>query len=389
MRRTPIAHILFPRANATRPVPEFAWAAARALYHTPDLDVTVVMPVPVKSMRALHSRGRRRRGASGWPTDLERRLRDLEPRPILVPYVPVPRRSTEMAAAAIGARLFRGPRAQRPAVVQGSFLDEGGYVATRVAHALGTKSLVVAHGTDVRAALGEVPGVGRTRRSLAALRGADHVVAVSHQLAQDLARLGCRAEVLPFTSSAGVFRLAPFQPRGGPEILFVGRVSRAKGAHLLIESLAKVSRKDATVKLVGPVVDVDVDGLASRFGVAERVKVAGEVTQDELPKIYRKATCLALPSAAEGLPCVLVESLLVGRPVVATQVGGIAELVTPRVGVLLDRANPTALARALDQVIEQAAGGLYSPDELRAHAMPYAWESVGPRLAASVRRLVA
>lgn len=387
MKRTPIAHIIFPRANPERPVPEFAWEAVRCLDATRDLDVGVYIPVPVGPFKALSSRMRQRRGAAGWPEGLDIALKRLEPRPHLVPYIPVPRRSTEAAAAAVAAYILTQPRARWPQLVQGSFLDEGGYAATRVAKVMGVPSLVVAHGTDVRTALGEVAGIGRTRRARSALLSATKVISVSHHLAHDLARLGCRADVLPFTATASRFPMAP-PSRKPPEVLFVGRVSKAKGADRLLEAFAKIRYRNATLRFVGPEVDVPVMRMAEELGIADRVFADGEVTQEGLQKYYARSSCLALPSTAEGLPCVLVEALLVGRPVVATRVGGVSELVNRRVGRLVEQDDSAGLARALDEVIEESRNGHYDCDELRAHALPYTWERVGPRLAQVVRDLL-
>lgn len=384
MKRIPIAHVIFPRPNLARPVPEFAWEAARRSADTPDLDVTVYMPVPLAAARPLSGAARRRRGASAWPAGLEGALLGLEPRPVLVPYLPVPRRSTEAAAAALAVHLLGRPR---PAVVQGSFLDEGGYAATRVARVLGCPSVVVAHGTDVRAARGEVPGVGRTRRARAALWGADRVLAMSHAMAQDLAGLGVRAAVLPFTSAAERFRLARHFPRGR-HLLFVGKLSVAKGVPVLLEAFARLAHRDATLRLVGPRADYPVEAEVARLGLEGRVTVLPEVPQEDLPKLYGKATCLVLPSQAEGLPCVAVEALLVGRPVVATRVGGLPELVDRGRGALVEVGDVAGLAAALDALLEQVSAGMFDPEALRAGAMPYAWESSGPRLGALVRGLL-
>ncbi len=387
MKRTPIAHIIFPRANPERPVPEFAWEAVRCLHGSRDFDVSVYIPMPIRPFRAWSSKMRQRRGAAGWPEGLDMALKRLEPRPHLVPYIPVPRRSTEAAAAAVAAYILTQSRARWPLMVQGSFLDEGGYAATRVAKVMGVPSLVVAHGTDVRTAIGDVAGIGRTRRARSALVSATKVISVSHHLAQDLARLGCRAEVLPFTATAARFPMAP-PSRKPPEVLFVGRVSKAKGADRLLEAFARTKYRNATLRFVGPEVDVPVMQIAAQFGIADRVFVEGEVLQDDLRKYYVRSSCLALPSTAEGLPCVLVEALLVGRPVVATRVGGVSEIVTSRVGRLVGPDNSIALARALDEVIEESRNGHYDCDELRAHALPYTWERVGPRLARVVRDLL-
>ncbi len=389
MKRTPIAHVIFPRPNAERPVPEFAWAAARALADAPDLDVTVYVPVPSALARRAHSAMRRARGAEGWPEGFEERLRALEPRPVLVPYLPLPRRSTEAAALALAAQLVRRARGGRPKVIQGSFLDEGGYAAAMVGKALGCPSIAVAHGTDVRVARGESPdGVGRRRRALEALRAADRVLAVSRELAQSLALLGTRAEVLPFTSRAADFPLAA-RRSGPPQLLFVGRVGRAKGVDLLLEAFSKLRKKDARLLLVGPMVgDLDVAAAAQQLGVGSRVEWLGEKPHAELPALYAGASCLALPSRAEGLPCVLVEALLSGRPVVATDVGGVAELVDDAVGRLVPPADVHLLAAALDQVLDAEREGRFDPRALRARALPFAWESAGPRLAALTRSLI-
>lgn len=387
MKRTPVAHVIFPRPSPTRPVPEFAWHAAAALTHTNDLDVTILMPVPVPVARRIQGWARRLRGSAAWPADLEAGLARLVPRPVLVPYLPAPRRSTESAAVALAAYLIRRPRAGRPQVVQGSFLDEGGYAAAAVGRVLGVPSVAVAHGTDVRVARAQTAdGVNRGRRARTTLARADHVVAVSHQLAQELAVLGVRAEVLPFTSDAARF-VASAPPEGAPEILFVGRVGRAKGVDRLLEAFSRVKHPAATVRLVGPSVgDVDVEKTIDVLGLSGRVFVEGEMPQDELPGRYARAACLALPSRGEGLPCVIVESLLSGRPVVATAVGGVGELVDDATGALVNDPSPDRLAAALDAVLERRHS--FDPEALRRRAMPYTWQASGPRLVSLTRSLL-
>jgi teichuronic acid biosynthesis glycosyltransferase TuaC len=389
LKRTQVAHVIFPRPNQLRPVPEFTWGAVQAIADTRDFDITVFMPLPIRPLRAFSSLSRQARGADPWPEDLEAQLLRLEPRPVLVPFVPVPQRSTESAAAALAAILMRRPRGSRPKVIQGSFLDEGGYTATTVGRVLDCKSIVVAHGTDVRAARGELGQGGKRRRALSALGAADRVVAVSTRLAQDLALVGARAEILPFTAKAATFPLAN-PPKGPPEVLFVGRVGRPKGVDLLLEAFSLIPRKDLTLHLIGADIgDLDVAKAAAQLGILDRLKVSGELPHDELPRYYSRATLTVLPSRGEGLPSVLVESLLTGRPVVASDVGGVRELVDDRVGALVSEPGPGPLARAIAETLQRAEAGRFTTASLRAAAMPYAWESVGPRLAEMTRQLIA
>lgn len=368
-------------------MPEFAWEAVRAHQNTEDLDVAVYLPVPVRSVQRLHGRVRRARGAEPWPDDLEDALLALEPRPKIVRYVPMPRRSTEVATAAIAAHLLKGPRASQPAVVHGSFLDEGGYAAAQVGRVLGVPSVVVAHGTDVRVARGlAAGGINRKRRALHALRDAARVLAVSQSLAKELSFLGQRADVLQFTSRGSLFQSAP-RADGPPEILFVGRVGRAKGVDVLLDAFARMESKDARLRFVGSDVgDFDLLARARELDIADRVVVEGEIAQSELPSRYAGAALLALPSRGEGLPCVVVESLLVGRPVVAANVGGLDEIVDDSVGRLVTPEDPVAFAKAMDEVL--ASPGAFPRHRLRQRAEPFTWEQIGPRLCDVTRSLI-
>lgn len=385
MKRTPVAHIILPAPRTTRPIPEFVWDAAFIAAQSRGLDVEVLMPVPHRALRRLQSIGRAARGNDTWTSDIDRALCALKPTPTLIPYVPIPQRSIESATAAITAHLIARPRAGRPAVIQGSFLDSGGYVAATAGRAIGVASIAVAHGTDTRAARGDddMPK-GRVRRARAALRRATEVIAVSHALARDLARFGRRTPVLPFTARPEQFGLQSFTDET-PIILFVGRIERAKGVDLLLEAFAKLDDRDVRLRLIGRTTgDIDVAAEAARLGISDRVEYLGELEQTAVAVHYGKARCLALPSRAEGLPCVLVEALLTGRPVVATDVGGVRDLVDDSVGRLVEPDDATELARGLREVLATA----FDPQRLRAHALPLSWADTGPKLEALTWRLI-
>jgi glycosyltransferase involved in cell wall biosynthesis len=83
------------------------------------------------------------------------------------------------------------------------------------------------------------------------------------------------------------------------------------------------------------------------------------------------ADVFCLPSIREGCPNVILEALSCGRPVVATTVGGIPELIEPHNGVLVPPSEPAALADALDQ----ALGREWDSAEIRRHASRFSWET--------------
>jgi glycosyltransferase involved in cell wall biosynthesis len=383
VRRSPIAHIVFPYPHAERPVAEFVWDAVRHVSEAPDLDVEVLMPVPLAPARAWASRLRTVRGAAAWPDELEAILAKLDPKPTLVRYVPLPRRSIESATAAIATALIARRRARRPVVLHGSFLDQGGYAAAVAARALDASALVVAHGTDVRMArTGD--DSGRARRARATLRYAHQVLCVSSALAGELAHLGRHAEVVRYGADDRRFTLGPKAPQPAL-VLFVGRLSRAKGVDLLLEAFAALAHTDARLRLVGPAGDVDVDTLARRYGIAERVERVGEVPHDALAAHYHQASVLVLPSRSEGFGCVLAEALLCGRPIVTTQVGGMVEIASSAVGDTVPGDDPRALAVALDRVLDAR----FDPAALRRAGQAYAWSTHAPKLLAHTRALLA
>lgn len=391
VKRTPIAHVVFPRPDPLRPVLGFVWDAIRALASAPDLEVDVLMPIPAKPARGPQAVIRQIRGASPWPADIESALGELDPRPILIPYVPLPKRSIESATFALSAHLLARNRALRPRLIQGSFLDEGGFAAAMAARVAGSRSIAVAHGSDVRAARGQIPaGHGRRRRALGTLRNASQLVAVSSYLAQELALLGSRCEVLRFTTTAARFPESPLPDKSAaPEVLFVGLIGRAKGVDVLLDAFARLTRKDARLRLIGSLAgDLDPRLEAERLGIGGRVAVDPAIAQEALGPVYARSSVVVLPSRIEGFGIVLVEALLVGRPVVGSDVGGIREIVDRSSGRLAHPADPASLAEAIDEVLALHDRRGWDTSRLRARALPMTWESAGPKLADLTRRVL-
>ncbi len=379
-RRPRVVHIVFSRPSISRPVSEFAWEAARVVAEADDCDFEVLVPVPMPIFRKLSSFSRQQKGRAAWPSGLEDALLRLTPTPTLVPFPPIPRTSIEAATAALAIPLAK----RRVDLIHGSFLDEGGFAAAWLGKVLRAKSIAVAHGTEVReAALGR--GTSRDRRTLYSLRTATRIVAVSRELAGSVERLGRSAEVIPFTARADRFTATPWGAR--PLLLFVGRVSTAKGADLLLEALSKSSRKDVIARFVGPPSpELDLRRRAEELGVAAQIELTGEVPLADMPRHYAEAACLVLPSKSEGLACVWVEAMLSGRPVITTDVGAAREVIRPENGVIVPSGDSKGLAEAIEDVIGRL--GTFTPDVIRESALPLSWEQQGQRLVDLTRTLI-
>lgn len=136
--------------------------------------------------------------------------------------------------------------------------------------------------------------------------------------------------------------------------LAVGRLEIPKDYPNLLKAFAKVIKIFPQTQLriagQGPLHD-DLQALAFNLGIAERVKFLGLRT--DIPDLLNVADGFVLSSAWEGLPNVVMESLAAGKPVVATRVGGVPELVEEeKSGFLVPPRDSEALARAMVRLME-------------------------------------
>ncbi len=149
----------------------------------------------------------------------------------------------------------------------------------------------------------------------------------------------------------GVYTPAPRKQNGVPKILCVGRLTPAKGQHLLLEACALIKRSGRPfhLTLVGDGEDrKSLENLAAALGLSPMVTFAGALGQDEVMGHYREADLFVLPSFAEGIPVVLMEAMALGIPVVATRITGIPELIEDgRDGLL---ATPGSLGELADRL---------------------------------------
>ncbi len=135
----------------------------------------------------------------------------------------------------------------------------------------------------------------------------------------------------------------------------IGRVDSFKGAPLLVRAAAEVvaKRPRAYFVFVGhaePGIQQALWELASEAGIDDRLRFTG--VRDDVPRIMNAMDVISVPSETETFGMVIAEAMAMGRPVVATRAGGIPELVEDgETGILVER-NPDALARAINDILE-------------------------------------
>jgi glycosyltransferase involved in cell wall biosynthesis len=181
-------------------------------------------------------------------------------------------------------------------------------------------------------------------------------------LAEKLMPLPFPQRVIAFGSPLQGDPLPPAR-RAAKVILTVGRVVERKGIVYLLRALPLIAAEvDAKVVIVGkgdPKVEADLRRVTEELRMGERVIFAGKVPEDELIRWYRDCDVFCLPAIVdsqgetEGLGVVLLEALTYARPVVASDVGGIPDIVRHgRTGLLCPQKDPGALARTLLELLK-------------------------------------
>lgn len=141
-----------------------------------------------------------------------------------------------------------------------------------------------------------------------------------------------------------------------PRFLAIGRLNEQKGMPLLIQAAAKLARDHVSFELTivgdGPLRET-LQTLIEQHQLQSRVVLAGWKTGPEIQTMIQQSRTLVMPSFAEGLPVACMESLAFGRPVIATAVAGIPELIRSGVtGWLIPAGSVAALCHAMKQAID-------------------------------------
>jgi len=159
---------------------------------------------------------------------------------------------------------------------------------------------------------------------------------------------------------------------GGPEIVLgVGRLATQKGFGTLIQAAERWQRRSVVPLVIiagdGPL-DADLRHQAGTAGVA--IRFLGP--RRDVPALLGAADVVGVPSTWEGQPLIVQEALRAGRPLVATRVGGMADLTGDDGAVLVPPGDPVALATAVTRILDdpEAAARLAAAARSRAALLP-------------------
>jgi glycogen synthase len=288
----------------------------------------------------------------------------------------------------------RGADLPRPDVVHGHDWLVG-RAAARLADHHGVPLVVTIHATEHGRHQGWVHR--RPQRTIheaerAMARRADRVVVCSRFMADHVREVfGVEAEVIPNgldpedlapTGDLPALR-ARFAAPGERLVLLAGRLMYEKGFQDALDALAAVARRVDGVRFVVAGTGTHEDELrrqAAALGIDGRGTFLGWAGDEVLHGLYRVADVCVVPSRYEPFGLVPLEAMASGCPVIASDVGGLREVVpNDLVGLRFAAADAVALARMLEWSLTNPALRFRMREEALAHVARFDWDDVARR----------
>ncbi len=191
--------------------------------------------------------------------------------------------------------------------------------------------------------------------------------AVRRSVLSNIGEAGERCTIIPFGVDVDRYRQSSAATRRefglSEEGAVIGTVCRLvepkKGLGVLLHAMEELKRRHGKPPCQLLVVGdgpsrADLEALTDRLGLSGWVLFAG--TRRDVPRLLQLLDVFVLPSLYEGFGIAILEAMAIGKPVVATTVGGIPEFVNQgETGVLVEPGNVPALADAIDQLLADSA----------------------------------
>lgn len=357
----------------------FVETRLRELLSSGEVQARVVAPVPW--FYSAHPRHGARALMAATPLSERRHGIDvLHPRYLLPPHIGQNIAPFVLALGALATlrRLVRDGFDFD--LIDAHFYYPDGVAAALLARWLGKPLVITARGSDLnvfgRDALPRALMRYAGKRASASVGVCQALVEVLQGWGVDSARLHVirngvdieRFQPLPQAQARAQLGLT-----GEPLLVCVGHLVEVKGQDLALGALALLVRRWPGVRLClvgdGPLRQ-KLQAQAAALGLTDRVTYAGAVPNDQLSAWYSAADAMVLASRSEGWANVLLESMACGTPVVATAVGGTAEVVTTAsAGRLVSPGDAAAIAEGVTALLE------HPPQRaaVRAYAETFGW----------------
>lgn len=278
-----------------------------------------------------------------------------------IPYPAFPLLSRPYNGKTCSRYLIRLLRESRPDVILAYWLYPEGYGALLAGEKLGIPVILGARGSDLPAQ----PDPLTEKLLRESLRRASFVLTVSDELRERALRLGTAAErvrTVPNGLDSTEFPVSDRRSaRAALDInhdaqlaLFIGRLHPVKGLEELLKAAGLLVSSHPRLNLIligeGPL-EEKLRSQAARDGLTGRIRFLGKQSQPDVARWIAASDLLCLPSHSEGCPNVVLEALACGRPVVASAVGAVPDLVNSECGILVPPGDVPRLAEAIHEAI--------------------------------------
>ena len=243
-------------------------------------------------------------------------------------------------------------------IIHGHYLFPAGAAAVEVGNKHGIKTYVTAHGSDMFEVYKKQPLMRPTIKKV--LRSADVVFAVSNALRHEIIATGVNGisdktklswnsvDIDKFSNKSNDSFKKEYNLSDKPIVLFVGNLIKRKNVDSLLEA-KKIANSDYYLVVVG---DGPLFKKLKKKVEDENIRdVIFTGSRDDVENIIPSCDLLVLPSFSESFGLVLIEALACGKPVIGSDVGGITEIITDDVGLLVDPNKIPSIARAIDNLV--------------------------------------
>jgi len=281
-------------------------------------------------------------------------------------------------------------------IINARWIFPDGFAATLVANKMGIPIIVSALGCDINLYINF-----RLRKPqlLYALRKAGLISTVSMALRDRIIELGISPEKIRciyngvdievfFPKDQKECRKKLFLNEEGKIAIFVGGMFPVKGVEYLIQAfnlLHMNGKEDYRLILVGDgILRGSLEKQAKELISKQKITFVGNKPHQEISDWINASDLLCLPSIREGRPNVIIEALACGKPVVASNVGGIPELVSNINGILVAPKEPVELAKA----IEQALNRTWVPEKIVSGVYHLSWESCAEEFMLAYKKMI-
>jgi N-acetyl-alpha-D-glucosaminyl L-malate synthase BshA len=219
------------------------------------------------------------------------------------------------------------------------------------------------------------------------LSNADAVIALTDDMKNELVKIHRKPiNVIPNGVEVEKFNVNGNKKRllmNEKTLLFVGTLHQVKGIRYLIQAMSIVrNNSKANLTIIGDGEEKEeLKEFANKLNLSDCIHFAGRIDNEKIPEYMSQADIFVLPSLSEGLPVVSLEAMASGLPIVATNVGGLPDIIEDGInGFLVEPKNYEQLAEKIILLLNDDELRLKISRANREKAKKYDWSSVVEQL---------